>query len=132
YWTKPGTLRLPPWPDKVPLTRGNTRTPFDVVLYLAAVATLVYMLVAPGVGGGAAYSEAGLVAGWALATYVGLLVLLGLRDRVPFLAARPEQYAVVLLAFGVLANHVDMILVAKLAMVTIWLGASVSKLGRHT
>ena len=30
YWLRPGTVRLPPWPERVPLTRGTTRTPIDV------------------------------------------------------------------------------------------------------
>ena len=33
YWMRFGTIRLPPWPDRVPLTRGTKRTPFDVALY---------------------------------------------------------------------------------------------------
>ena len=33
YWLRPGTVRLPPWPDKVPLTRGFRRTSLDVALY---------------------------------------------------------------------------------------------------
>src|ERR1700681_549912 len=33
YWLRPGTIRLPPWPDQVPLTRGTTRTLLDVALY---------------------------------------------------------------------------------------------------
>ena len=33
YWSRPGTTRLPPWPEQVPLTRGNTRTRIDVALY---------------------------------------------------------------------------------------------------
>ena len=33
YWLRPGTVRLPPWPDKVPLTKGSTRTIWDVALY---------------------------------------------------------------------------------------------------
>ena len=47
YWARPDTIRLPPWPDKVPFTRGDRRTVADVVLYLAIVATLVATLVAP-------------------------------------------------------------------------------------
>src|SRR5690349_11752632 len=35
YWLRPGTTRLPPWPDRVPLTRGTVRTPLDVGLYAA-------------------------------------------------------------------------------------------------
>ena len=26
YWLRPGTVRLPPWPDRVPLTAGSRRT----------------------------------------------------------------------------------------------------------
>ena len=47
YWARPDTIRLPPWPDKVPFTRGDRRTVADVALYLAIVATLVAALVAP-------------------------------------------------------------------------------------
>lgn len=131
YWARVGTLRLPPYPDKVPGTLGDHRTVFDVGLYLLILATLLFLLLTPGSHGGAAYSEAGLLPGWALLTYVALILIMGFRDRVVFLASRPEQYAVCLLAFGVLTDHVDMVLVAKIAMVTIWLGAGVSKFGRH-
>src|ERR1700720_2756520 len=37
YWARPGTIRMPPWPDKVPLTSGDRRTVGDVALYLAIV-----------------------------------------------------------------------------------------------
>ena len=30
YWLRPNTIRLPPWPNRVPLTKGTTRTPVDV------------------------------------------------------------------------------------------------------
>ena len=33
YWMRFGTIRLPPWPDRVPLTKGTERTPVDVALY---------------------------------------------------------------------------------------------------
>ena len=33
YWLRPKTIRLPPWPGRVPLTRGDARTPVDVLLY---------------------------------------------------------------------------------------------------
>ena len=36
YWLRPGTTRLPPWPERVPLTRGTRRTLFDVALYAGA------------------------------------------------------------------------------------------------
>ena len=33
YWLRPNTIRLPAWPQKVPFTRGDTRTLVDVALY---------------------------------------------------------------------------------------------------
>ena len=47
YWLRSGTIRLPPWPDRVPLTRGSTRTIVDVVLYAAVLAAAVWILLAP-------------------------------------------------------------------------------------
>ena len=47
YWLRPGTIRLPPWPGKVPLTSGDTRTVFDVFIYAAAVANLLVAAVFP-------------------------------------------------------------------------------------
>src|SRR6267378_4325264 len=44
YWLRPGTVRLPPWPDKVPGTRGTRRTVFDVALYLGVLASALYLL----------------------------------------------------------------------------------------
>ena len=55
---------------------------------------------------------------------------MGLRDKVVFLAARSEQYILILFVFGAATQFVDMIVAAKLAMVVIWMGAGVSKFGR--
>ena len=33
YWLRPNTIRLPPWPSRIPLTKGDARTPFDVTVY---------------------------------------------------------------------------------------------------
>ena len=49
YWSRPGTTRLPPWPDRVPLTRGTTRTPIDVALYAGVLFWLGYLLFTDGV-----------------------------------------------------------------------------------
>src|SRR5439155_25833716 len=51
YWLRPGTVRLPPWPDKVPLTRGNRRTILDVALYVGVLGTDIYLLVSNGHSG---------------------------------------------------------------------------------
>ena len=44
YWLRPGTIRLPPWPDRVPLTKGDSRGPVDVLLYGALVVMLIVAL----------------------------------------------------------------------------------------
>jgi hypothetical protein len=46
YWLRPGTTRLPPWPDRVPLTAGSRRTVVDVALYAGIIAASVAVLVA--------------------------------------------------------------------------------------
>ena len=126
YWAHPDTIRLPPWPDKVPFTRGDRRTVADVVLYLAIVATLVATLVAPTV----TRSGTALVNPALLIGLIGLLVVMGLRDKVVFLAARSEQYVPAMVFFAGL-GLVDLIVALKLLIVTVWVGAGVSKLGRH-
>ncbi len=50
YWLRPGTIRLPPWPNQVPLTKGDSRGPVDVVLYGALLAMLVVALFSDGTG----------------------------------------------------------------------------------
>ena len=66
YWARPGTIRLPPWPDGCRSPRAIARTSFDVALYVALLVSLVVALVAAGrvdVGhvGGAAGQHHGLV-----------------------------------------------------------------------
>src|SRR5260221_14122222 len=58
-----------------------------------------------------------------------LLVLLGLRDKVPFLAARAEIYGNLAIIF--LFPLTNMIVAAQLVFVCIWWGAASSKLNRH-
>src|SRR5207302_4989463 len=48
YWLRPGTVRLPPWPDKVPFTKGYRRTVADVALYAGVVGAALYLLTSPG------------------------------------------------------------------------------------
>ncbi|MGZ5387127.1 MAG: DUF3556 domain-containing protein, partial [Solirubrobacterales bacterium] len=95
YWLRPGTVRLPPWPDKVPLTRGSRRTLVDVALYAGVLGTAIYLLFSDGEAAGS--FAAGRLEPAAIAVLLGLLVLLGLRDKVSFLAARPEIYGFLLL-----------------------------------
>jgi len=130
YWLRPGTVRLPPWPGRVPLTRGSTRSPLDVLLYLALLGAACWPLLSPvtHVGDGLA----GPVLTLEPSTLVPLAVLLpliGLRDKTIFLAARAEHYFVALLVF--FFPFVDMIVAAKVLLVLIWWGAATSKLNRH-
>jgi hypothetical protein len=127
YWLRPGTVRLPPWPGRVPLTGGSRRSPVDVALYAGVLASAIYLLLSGG------DSVAGILGGRldqaAIALLLGLLVLLGLRDKVSFLAARPEVYVPFLVIF-LFPLH-NMIVAAQLVFLCIWLGAASSKLNRH-
>jgi hypothetical protein len=127
YWLRPGTTRLPPWPDRVPLTRGTRRTWFDVALYAGLIAAALFLLLSGGVDvppGGA-----GRLDPLAVGVLLAILVALGLRDKVPFLAARAEVYGnlmiVLLFPLG------NLIVAAQLVFVCIWWGAAASKLNRH-
>lgn len=134
YWARPGTIRLPPWPDKVPFTKGDERTLFDAVLYLALIASIVAALALPGAHSSslthAVGANKGLVAPASIIPIIALLVLIGLRDKVIFLAARSEQYIPAMVFFAFFP-FVDMIVAAKLLIVIVWVGAAISKLGRH-
>ena len=134
YYARRGTIRLAPWPNKVPFTGGDERTTVDVLLYVALLLALVVSLALPGVHvhgvDGALGTNAGLVAPAAIVAVIALLVVLGLRDKVLFIAARSEQYlpALIFMAFF---PFVDMIVAAKLLIVIVWFGAGFSKCNRH-
>jgi hypothetical protein len=127
YWLRPGTVRLPPWPDKVPLTAGTTRTPLDVLLYAGVLASCVWLLFADGEA--VAGTVAGRIDPATVAVLLGFLGLLGLRDKVSFLAARPEVYGPLLIIF--LFPLENLIVGAQIVFLCIWLGAASSKLNRH-
>lgn len=130
YWLRPGTIRLPPWPRRIPLTAGTSRTPLDAALYAALLVMLLVALVSDGTGPIAALdTEIGVLPHWQILTILGILALTGLRDKVIFLAARGEVYAPLAAAF--LFTGVDMIVAAKAIFMVIWLGAATSKLNRH-
>jgi hypothetical protein len=130
YWLRPGTIRLPPWPGRVPGTAGTARTPLDVALYAGLLAAAVWALVSPGDrDAGALDSTVGILGVDRVLPMLVLLVLVGLRDKTIFLAARAEVYATLAVTF--LLTGVDMIVAAKLVMVVIWWGAATSKLNRH-
>jgi hypothetical protein len=123
YWLRPGTTRLPPWPEKVPGTRGTTRTWLDVALYIGLVGAALYLLISGGEGAPARLEPV------AVGVMLAFLGALGLRDKVPFLAARAEVYGTLAIIF--LFPLTNMVIAAQLVFFCIWWGAASSKLNRH-
>ena len=130
YWLRPGTIRLPPWPDRVPLTKGNNRTPFDVLLYGALLVLLAIALVSDGSGPiPALHTAIGVLPRWQTVAILSVLAVVSLRDKIIFLAARAEVYAPLTLVF--LFSGADTVVGAKVVFMVIWIGAATSKLNRH-
>ncbi|MGI8461496.1 MAG: DUF3556 domain-containing protein [Solirubrobacterales bacterium] len=127
YWLRPGTVRLPPWPNHVPLTSGTRRSPLDVVLYAGVLGSAIYLLLSGGEP--VAGESVGRLDPSAVGVLIGFLVLLGLRDKVSFLAARPEVYGPLLVVF--LFGLGNLIVASQFVLLCIWLGAAASKLNRH-
>jgi hypothetical protein len=123
YWLRPNTIRLPPWPGRIPFTKGTARTPVDVLLYAALLAVLTWALLSDGTG------VPGVLPTWQIWAILGVLAVVGLRDKVIFLAARGEVYATLTVTF--LFSGVDMIIGAKVVFLVIWVGAATSKLNKH-
>jgi hypothetical protein len=121
YWLRPGTTRLPPWPERVPLTRGTRRTVLDVALYGGLLAALLFLVLSG--------APDGRLDPVAVGVALALLGALGLRDKVPFLAARAEVYGNLMIIF--LFPLGNLIVAAQLVFVCIWWGAAASKLNRH-
>lgn len=136
HYGRVGTLRNPPWNKKIFKYKDGEgfRTPLDVGLYWGIIACLITALALPGkqdadtivhIG-----SNKGLVP---MAIYIPIIagiILLGLRDKIYFLAARSEQYLPALI-FAAFFPFVDMIVAAKLLIVCVWFGAGFSKLNYH-
>jgi Transmembrane protein of unknown function (DUF3556) len=132
YWLRPGTIRLPPWPNRIPLTKGDERTAVDALLYGVLLVLLVIAIFSDGTGPVPALgTTVGVLPAWQIWAVLGVLAVLGLRDKVIFLAARGEVYASFTVAFLFAGYGVDMLLGAKLVCLVIWLGAATSKLNKH-
>lgn len=134
FWARPGTIRLRPW-RRVPFTNGDERTIVDVALYLALLVSLVVAIALPGSHNASLstvlpQNTSGLINPSLLVAPIALLIVCGLRDKTIFLAARGEQYLPALVFFATLP-FVDMIVAAKLLIVVVWVGAGISKFGRH-
>ncbi len=132
YWLRPNTIRLPPWPTRVPLTRGDNREPVDILLYATLLVLLIVALFSDGTGPRPALdTHIGVLPMWQIWAILGVLALAGLRDKVIFLAARGEVYASFTVAFLFAGFGVDTIIAAKLVCLAIWMGAATSKLNKH-
>ncbi|MBA2763829.1 MAG: DUF3556 domain-containing protein, partial [Thermoleophilaceae bacterium] len=127
YWLRPGAIRLPPWPDKVPFTRGSRRTIVDVALCAGVVIGALYLLLSPGLP--IAGFEAGRLDPYAIGAELILLIALGLRDKVSYLSTRPEIYGLLLVVF--LFPIENMVVASQIVLVCVWFGAASSKLNRH-
>ncbi|MGV9709807.1 DUF3556 domain-containing protein [Gordonia sp. NPDC003424] len=145
YWIRTGTIRMAPWGRHVPGTGGDTRTIVDVVLYLGVLASLVYPLVISAVPVHAVPAGTGpqeLIPAYAFIPILITMPLMGLRDKVIFLAARSEQYGPIMLfsaIFGAMAlgdgataaNFVNLVVVFKIIICVVWICAGWSKVGEH-
>jgi len=130
YWLRPKTIRLPPWPNRVPLTKGDSRTPIDILLYGALLVMLLVALFSDGTGPiPGMTTTVGLLPTWQIVAIIVLLTLIGLRDKVIFLAARGEVYGSFAVAF--LFPGINALVAVKLVFLAIWMGAATSKLNKH-
>lgn len=121
HFLRPGTIRLAPWPDHVPLTGGDRRTPVDVLLYAGLLVAGVAALWSPD-----ALTTSEIV------PLVVLLPLLGLRDKTVFLAARAEHYWSMLVVFLLAGGDTTVLFAGAIfVQVAIWWGAATSKLNHH-
>ena len=101
YWLRPNTIRLPPWPNRVPLTKGDARTPVDVAALRGAAGDAGgrAVLRRHRAGPGAGHRRSACCRCGRSGPSSILLALAGLRDKVIFLAARGEVYASLTVAF---------------------------------
>src|ERR1700733_4737141 len=134
FWARPGTIRLRPW-KWVPFTDGDRRSWFDIAVYLALLVSLAAALLSPGVHSNSLskalpHNTSGMVDPALMVAPIALLVLIGLRDKTIFLAARGEQYLPVMVTFAVLP-FVNMIIALKMVILVVWVGAGFSKFGKH-
>jgi hypothetical protein len=134
FWLRPGSIRLRPW-ARVPFTAGDSRTLVDVVLYAVFLGSMLLAMVLPGVPSATLTAvlpdnTSGLVDPAMMIVPIVSLLLLGLRDKIVFLAARSEQYLPALVFFATL-GFVDMIVALKLLICIVWICAGISKFGHH-
>src|SRR3954452_11714522 len=56
YWLQTGTVRLPPWPDRVPFTAGTRGGAVEVGPYAGVLASCIFLLAASGVDSSAGFA----------------------------------------------------------------------------
>lgn len=125
HWLRPGTIRQPPWPTVVPLTRGDRRTLVDVGLFAAVVGLMVALLLSAGVGIPADGASVLTLDPGLVIALVAVVSVLGLRDKVVFIAGRADIY--LLPAVVCLFPYEQMIIGLKISLMLIWVAAGVSK-----
>lgn len=121
YFLRPGTTKYPL--IRMPLLGGDTRTWFDVLLYLLQQVLLVRALLAP---------VPGLEH---LLPVIGMSILLAMVDKTTFLAARGEHYWTMLCVFALgtnlAADDPQWLSGAKAVQLALWFWAGFSKLNHH-
>jgi hypothetical protein len=126
HWFRPGTIRQPPWPSVVPLTKGDRRSGFDVLLTLGATALMLLLLASPGSGPIPHGASVGLLDKQVVLALVVVMLAIGLRDKVLYIGSRADVYLVSTVIF--LFPYDQMMIGLKLAVVAVWVGAGISKL----
>ena len=130
YWLRPGTTRLPPWPDKVPLTRGNDADARSTsALYAGGPRLAASTCCSP-----TALPTPTTLAGRLDPAAVGVAAGAARRcsacaTRCRSSPSRAEIYGNLMIIF--LFPLTNMIVAAQLVFVCIWWGAASSKLNRH-
>jgi hypothetical protein len=125
HWFRPGTIRQPPWPRVVPLTKGDRRSGVDVLLAVVATGLMVWLLASPGSGPVSPGASVGLLDKQVVLALVVTMLLIGLRDKVLYLASRADVYLVSTVIF--LFPYGQMMIGLKLAVAAVWVGAGISK-----
>jgi len=126
HWFRPGTIRQPPWPRVVPLTRGDRRSGVDVLLAVVATGLMVWLLASSGTGTVPPGASVGLLDKHVVLALVVTMLVIGLRDKVLYIASRADVYLISTVIF--LFPYDQMMIGLKLALVAVWVGAGISKI----
>lgn len=135
YWSKVGVIKRPPFGGRLPGQGGDTRSIVDVAVYYALALSLVVGIVIPPTNHDyvAEYipgADGGMLPMWSILVPLVLILFLGYRCQHLFLGMRNDQYFLALL-FALVLNPHDYIIGVKMIIVLVWMGAGVSKFGRH-